>query len=107
MFASDDASLFPRLKRPPPPAVLPSGLPGVVLGAPDVAPAPVAPNKLGAEDEVVAGFEPNRFEVCGVAPDWAPNKLVPGGGPAGVVEGRTKVLFCAGVAAGVEPILTC
>jgi hypothetical protein len=30
--------------------------------------------------------------------------LFPGGAPAGVVDGREKVLLAAGVAAGVEPM---
>ena len=91
------------------------------------APAGLAPNKLDVvPDAGAAGFEaafpPNRPPPA--APlDWllfpprekvdagagvCPNKPEPGGGPAGVVEGREKVLLGAGVAAGVEePVMRC
>lgn len=59
LFASVGASLFPpRLKKPPPPGVLPNDFAGVEL-------EPALPKGLGADEvEVVAGFTlPKRFEV--------------------------------------------
>lgn len=92
-FAAE-ASLLPKPKAPAP---LAGGCAGVVV---------FAPNR---DVEEVAGFAapPKRegAEVAGVAA--FPNKLVPGGGPAGVVEGRAKVLLGAGVAAGVEEAVRC
>lgn len=91
------------------------------------APAGLAPNKLDVvPDAGAAGFEaafpPKRLPPV-VPLDWllfppsekvdagagvCPNKFEPGGGPAGVVEGREKVLLGAGVAAGVEePFVRC
>lgn len=103
LLASAGASFFPKLKRSDPPGVVPEGFAAVELGV-------AAPNKVdGVEDEVVAGFAapPNSEGVPELAPapdgaDWPPNKLLPGGGPAGVVEGKERVLFGAGVAAGVD-----
>jgi hypothetical protein len=91
------------------------------------APAGLAPNKLDVvPDAGAAGFEaafpPNRPPPVVPLDCWlfpprenvdagagvCPNKPEPGGGPAGVVEGREKVLLGAGVAAGVEePIRRC
>lgn len=86
------ASLLPK-----PPKGLLAGCVGVELGA-------ALPKRLGVED-VDAGFvapPPKREEVLpALEPAW-PNKLVPGGGPAGVVEGREKVCFAAGVAPSVD-----
>lgn len=81
------------------------------------------PNKPGVEPLVgTAGFAapPNKPDPAVLPPVWLlcpprekaddaagvcpPNKLDPGGGPAGVVEGRKDVLFAAGVAVGVEPV---
>ena len=87
--------MFPKLKRPVPPPELAGGLAGVVLAVAD-------PNREGAPAAgVFEAFDPKR-EGCW-APDaggfdWPPNKLEPGGGPAGVVELSVKVLFGAGVA---------
>lgn len=84
------------------------------------APAGLAPNKLDVvPDAGAAGFEaalPNKLGV--LPPVWpvcpprekpveaagvCPNRFEPpGGGPAGVVDGRAKVLFAAGVAEGVD-----
>jgi hypothetical protein len=102
LFASVEAFLFPKPKRLPPPGVLARGLAGVVLDA--------AGAKRDGADEVVvaAGLAPNREGVdCWLPPDAGcfgcpPNKLFPGGGPAGVVELREKVLFGAGVAVVVS-----
>lgn len=75
------------------------------------APAGLAPNKLGVPaDAGAAGFEaapPNKPPSCVLPPAWGvcPNRLGPGGGPAGVVEGRKDVLFVAGVAVGFEPVM--
>jgi hypothetical protein len=106
------ADLFASLEAPAPPN---RPLVGVE------APAGLAPNKLGVP--AVAGFAapPNRPDpVCVLPPVWLlcppneradeaagvwpPNRLDPGGGPAGVVEGSMDVLFAAGVAAGVVPV---
>jgi hypothetical protein len=38
---------------------------------------------------------------------WPPNKLGPGGAPAGVVDERKLVLVAAGVAAGVDAARLC
>ena len=109
LFAS--APVFPPRLRPPR---------GFAADCPEVAP----PKRPGPEDEVVvAGFAPPKSEdppplawlLCWPnkeEPDWAPpldwvfwvNKLLPGGAPAGVVEGRKDVLFVAGVADGAEPM---
>lgn len=84
------------------------------------------PNMLGVADEdVVAGFAPPKSDVGGCAvplpvllccpnkeePLWAPlaagfcpKRLLPGGAPAGVVDGRNDVLFAAGVAAAVDVV---
>jgi hypothetical protein len=91
------------------------------------APAGLAPNKLDVvPDAGAAGFEaalppkrpppvaplgwllfPPREKVDAGA-GVCPNRPEPGGGPAGVVEGREKVLLGAGVAAGVEePVTRC
>lgn len=98
-----------------------------VLGA-GVA-AGLAPNRLldVPDAGAAAGFDmapPNR-PPAGVAPlAWVfcapprekpddaagvcPKRPDPGGGPAGVVDGRAKVLLGAGVAAGVdEPVVSC
>lgn len=91
------------------------------------APAGLAPNKLDVVPVAgaAAGFGgalPNRLVPDVLPPVWVfcppprenpdeaagvcPNKPDPGGGPAGVVEGREKVLLGAGVAAGVdEPVV--
>ena len=89
-FASFDASLFPK----------PNGLALLAAGCAGVE-AP--PNRLGVDD-VAAGFAaPPKSDGAAFAPAAAwPNRLVPGGGPAGVVEGSEKVLLGAGVAVGVE-----
>ena len=54
---------------------------------------------------VAAGRCPKRLLVdWAPAVDWLawlPNRLVPGGGPAGVVDGRNDVLLVFGVDAGV------
>jgi hypothetical protein len=89
------------------------------------APAGFAPNKLDVvvpDAGAAAGFAaPNRPVPAVLPPVWVfpprekpdeaagvdplPNRLEPGGGPAGVVEGREKADFGAGVAAGVdEPV---
>jgi hypothetical protein len=90
LFASPEAPVFPpRLK---PPEGFAADCPGVV------------PNRPGVEDEVVvAGFWPNKEDVPPLVWLFWPNRLPPGGAPAGVVEGRKDVLFAAGVAVGVEP----
>lgn len=105
LFTSDCASVLPKNESPEPPVAPPGG-----LGVADA--EGVVPNRFDVEDaEVVAGLlrPENRDEVPELAPvpvpdwdGWAPNKLVPGGGPAGVVEGREMVFVGAGVAAGVE-----
>ena len=101
MFVSAEASLLPKPKKLPPPGVLAGGLAGAVLDA-------AGANRDGApEVVVVAGFAPNREGADCWLPDVGcfgcpPNKLFPGGGPAGVVELREKVLFGAGVAAIVS-----
>lgn len=95
------------------PAAPPKRLEGVE------APAGLAPpNKPGVDPVVgTAGFAappnnvlplvwllcPPREKADGAAGVCPPNKFEPGGGPAGVVEGRKDVLFAAGVAVGVEP----
>jgi hypothetical protein len=94
LFAPLDASLLPK-----PPKRLLAGCAGVELGA-------ALPNMFGVEDEDMgaglAAPPPKRDEaLLPPEPAW-PNMLVPGGGPAGVVEGREKVLLGAGVAAGVD-----
>ena len=86
LFAPADASLLPN------PNV--GGCAGVELGA-------AAPNN-GVEDVVGFAPPPKRDEPELAPAPVFPNKLVPGGGPAGVVEGSANVLFGAGVAAGVE-----
>lgn len=91
------ASLLPKPPKALAPAVV--GCAGVEVAAPN------------NDVEDVAGFAapPNRegAEVAGVAAGVVPNRLFPGGGPAGVVEGREKVLLGAGVAAGVEDAVCC
>lgn len=52
LFASAVASLFPKLKRPEPPGVLPNGFAGVELEA-------AAPKGLVVGVDAVAGFVPN------------------------------------------------
>jgi hypothetical protein len=89
-------------------------------------PAGLAPNKLDVvpDDGAAAGLEaalPNKPELDAPlawlfcpprekpveAAGVCPNRPEPGGGPAGVVDGRAKVLFAAGVAAGVdEPVIS-
>lgn len=94
LLASLDASLL--LPKPP------KGLAPVVACV-GVEPGAAPPKRFGVDD-VDAGFAaPLKRDGVVLFPDPAwPNKLVPGGGPAGVVEGREKVLFGAGVAAGVD-----
>lgn len=85
------------------------------------APAGLEPNRLDpVPDAGAAGLEaafPNKPDPDVFAPAWllfcpsekpveaagaCPNRPDAGGGPAGVVEGRAKVLLGAGVAVGVE-----
>jgi len=90
LFASPEAPVFPPRLKPPE---------GFAADCPEA-----APKRPGVEDaEVAAGFWPNSEDVPPL--DWLfwPNRLPPGGAPAGVVEGRKDVLFAAGVAVGVEP----
>jgi hypothetical protein len=102
-LASAGAALLPNpLKRPEPPELVPNGFAALKLGTPGL-------NILGVEDvEGAACFGANSDDDPVFVPpwdDWALNRLLPGGGPAGVVEGRENVLFGAGVAAGVaDPI---
>ena len=104
LLALAEASLLPNPpKMLEPPGVLASGVAALEGGAAE-------PNMFGAEDvEGAAGFVAPNKDVPDVAPGWVgwlPNRLLPGGGPAGVVEGRAKVLFGAGVWAGVDdPVL--
>ena len=91
LFTSVEVPVFPPKLKPPE---------GFAAG--------VAPNRLGVEDDVVAagaaGFAPpNKEDVPPLAWVFCPNRLPPGGAPAGVVEGRSDVLFVAGVAVDVEP----
>lgn len=103
LFAPAEASLLPSPpKMLEPPGVLPSAFVVPEAGAAE-------PNMLGVEDvDGAGGFAPKREEVPDelVWEGWLPNRLLPGGGPAGVVEGKAKVLFGAGVCAGVDdPVL--
>lgn len=88
-----------------PPAVLPKLKP---------LPEPPAPENRPEEGvDVAGGFAapPNKLPpVPDVVPDCEerlPKTLFPGGGPAGVVEGRNEVLLGAGVAAGVDDPKNC
>lgn len=103
-LASPGVSFFPKLlKRLELPGVLPSGFGASETGAAGL-------NRFGAEDpDVAAGFAAPKRDAPDVASFWEPSppkRLLPGGGPAGVVEGRDSVLFGAGVAAGVEDPVT-
>jgi hypothetical protein len=93
LFASAEASLFPPMLNR-----LPAGLAaGVELEA------PIPPNGFGVEfPEAAPGFE----KIDEPAPGWLLwlNMLVPGGGPAGVVDGRKDVLLAAGVDAVVTRV---
>lgn len=99
LASSPDGAALPKLKPPPLLPVVPAL--GVAL-----------PNRPPVEADVVAGFgaaapPPNKL-LPDPDPDPAPDPpkplktLFPGGGPAGVVEGRNEVLFGAGVAVGVD-----
>jgi hypothetical protein len=88
LFASAEASLFPPMLNR-----LPVGLAaGVELEA------PVPPNRFEVEaPEAAPGFEKKEDEPAAGWLFWL-NMLAPGGGPAGVVDGRKEdVLFAAGV----------
>jgi hypothetical protein len=95
LVASLFASLLPKLNPKPPPP-LPAGLAALVDAG--------CEKRLVAEEpEVAAGVDP-KSEVVGFCEpasaglDCAPNRVVPGGGPAGVVEFKAKVFEAAGVA---------
>lgn len=68
-----------------------------------------APNKPEpAELPLACVFPPSEKPEDPPAAGVDPKRLPPGGGPAGVVEGREKADLGAGVAAGVdEPIVRC
>lgn len=96
MLGCADASFLPKPNEPRPPA---AGWAKVEL-------AGVPPNN-GVEDVAGLALPPNREGAELAAVPVFPNKLVPGGGPAGVVDGSAKVLLGAGVAAGVEDSKKC
>ena len=108
LFASFDAPALPPPKRPGPGVALPAGFaaappPNIPVEPDGVAVAGFAPKRL---PPVWLLCPPNRDEpVCvlpaaGVVPKREPD---PGGGPAGVVEGR-KLDLGAGVASGAGPV---
>jgi hypothetical protein len=65
--------------------------------------AAIAPNGFdGAVPEAVPGFEKIEDEPAAGWPPWL-NMLLPGGGPAGVVDGRNEDVL---LAAGVDAVAT-
>jgi hypothetical protein len=96
--ASAEAFLLGKLKRFPPPGVPPAGL------------SNAEPNGLAADDVAgAAGFGANNDGADPWAAAFAgfgvlPKRLVPGGGPAGVVEFRVNVLLADGVEAAITQV---
>jgi hypothetical protein len=111
LFASAEAPALPPPNRFDVGAVLPRGFAAVPngLGVPvvGVAAALAPPKRVEPAEAPALGWlfwPPNRPVPDDAGGFCALKRLLPGGGPAGVVDGREKVLFVAGVAAGAEPV---
>jgi hypothetical protein len=110
LLASAEAPALPPPNRVDAGAVLPRGFAGAPNGLDvpvvGVAAALAPPKRVEPAEAPELGWllPPNKPVPDDAWGFWALKRLLPGGGPAGVVDGREKVLFVAGVAAGVEPI---